>query len=157
MAQIIGRRSMGDPEGSMRTRWSRLGVAIAAAAAVSVVASAAIYAGARALGLVDARVLLPSPLGMGSLSLGSVTLTALMATVAAGVVLAILAATTRRPVRTFRIVATALALASLAMPATIPGPGVAMRLVLGALHVAVWAVTVGLLATLAERWARSRV
>jgi hypothetical protein len=154
MAEIVRRRIADATTEEARTSWSRLTAATGVAAIVSVVASAAIYAGALAAGLVDTRVILPSLLGMGPLSLASVSLTALVASLAAGVVLVALAAMTRRPIRTFRVVSTVVALASLAMPATIPGPPPGMRLVMGAMHVAVWVVSVGLLATLAERWAR---
>ena len=121
------------------------------AAVVGLAANAVLYLLAVGGGLVDERVALPSLLGMGPLSLASVSLTTLAATVAAGIVLAAFFATTRRPVRIFRTVATVLALASLAMPLTIPGPPPAMRLTMGAFHIVVWSVSVGVLATLAGR------
>jgi hypothetical protein len=51
----------------------------------------------------------------------------------------------------FRIVASALALLSLSTPASIPGPSSAMRLTMALMHVMVWAVSVGVLPTLAGR------
>jgi hypothetical protein len=134
-----------------RISWTRVPWATALAATVAVAATASLYFAASAGGLVDGRVILPSLVGMGPLSLASVAVTAALAIVGAGVLLGLLAVTTRRPVTIFRIVATALGVASLSMPATIPGPSTAMRLTMAGMHVVVWAVSVGVLATLAGR------
>ena len=130
--------------------WS-LARATVAAVVVGLAANAVLYLLAVVGGFIDERVVLPSLLGRGPLTLASVSLTTLAATVAAGMVLAAFFAATRRPDRIFRIVATLLALASLAMPLTIPGPPLAMRLTMAAFHVVVWAVSVGVLATMAGR------
>jgi hypothetical protein len=130
--------------------WS-LPAATLIAGITGVAANALLYSLAGLGGLIDESVVLPSLLGMGPLTLTSVTITTVAALVAAGILLAVLVATTRRPVRIFRIVATVLAVVSLAMPATIPGPPPAMRLTMAVFHVVAWAVSVLVLATVAER------
>src|SRR5215831_19263264 len=99
-----------------RVAWPRLAQATAVATLIAVVGNAALYLLASAAGLVNERVVLPSLIGMGPLSLSTV------AVVGAGILLGVLAATTRRALKMFRIVASALALLSLSTPATIPGP-----------------------------------
>lgn len=125
--------------------WPRLAAAIPISALAALAVSEALYLAARTAGLLDRTVVLPSSIGMGPLSPQSVAVTALGAALGAGVLLAALVATTRRPLRNFRAAATLLALASLSMPATIPGPPVRMRLAMAAMHVAVWAVAVAFL------------
>lgn len=142
-APAHGRRLRVSP---LRLIW---GTALTALVAVAV--SAALFAVASAAGLVDERVVLPSPAGPGPLSLASVSAAAAIAIVAAAIVLLVLAAAARRPVRLFRILATVLAAVSLLAPATIAGVPVPMRLVLAGMHVMVWAVCVGLLPWLAIR------
>jgi len=136
--------------GRSKLGWSRLipGSGVAAMAAVG--ASAAIYLIASAAGLVDRGVLLPSLAGMGPLRLASVSVTAAAATIGAAILFAVLLATTRRPIRNFRVAATTLAVLSLSMPATIQGPPRAMRLAMAAMHVATWAVSVFLLPKLSQ-------
>jgi len=147
MAQLAVRRTddSEDLEGG-RVSWARLAGSTVLAALVAIDATVALYALASVTGLVDRHVILPSPIGMGPLSLASVAATAAMATVAAGLLLGVLAASTRRPVLYFRIVASILAATSVLMPATIPGPPLTMRLVMGGMHVIVWAVSVSVLA-----------
>lgn len=130
---------------------ARLAWATVFAALIAVGASVALFSLATAAGFVDQRVVLPSVLGMGPLSVASVSATAALATLAAGVVLGILARSTRQPVRNFRVLATALAVLSLALPATIPGPSVDMRVAMAGMHVIVWAVGLAVLTTLASR------
>ncbi|MBO0702548.1 MAG: hypothetical protein J2P38_06425 [Candidatus Dormibacteraeota bacterium] len=143
----------GEPgqRGTRRLSWVRLIWATAVAGLVAVASTALVFTIASAARLVDERVVLPSLVGSGSLSLASVSISAAAAVVAAGIVLGVLAVIARRPARTFRIVATALAALSLAGPATIPGAPVAMRLVLAGMHLVVWAVCVWLLTWLAGR------
>lgn len=142
-----------DPEIGHRRRvtWGRLVGATAIAAAAAVASTATLYGTSRAAGLVDTGVVMPSLFGMAPLSLASVSLTALVAALGAGLLLAALAATTRRPIRIFRAVASVLALVSLSMPATVPGPQPGMRLVMAAMHVLVWLVCAGALPALAGR------
>ncbi|MDQ6898840.1 MAG: DUF6069 family protein [Candidatus Dormibacteraeota bacterium] len=155
MTQLNAGRSKDHELDQRRMDWVRLVGAGALAATVAVAGTAIIQAAAAAAGLVDGRVVLPSLIGMGPLRLASVSLTAVVAVVGASILLAVLLATTRRPIRVFRIVTSVLALASLSMPATIPGPPVAMRLTMVAMHVVVWAVSVGVLATLGGRPSRT--
>ena len=129
----------------------RLTWATVFAVLMAVGASVALYFLAVAAGFLDQRVALPSLLGLGPLSVASVSATAALATLAAGVVLGVLAKSTRDPVRNFRVLATALAMLSLTLPATIPGPSVDMRLTMAGMHVIVWAVSFGILTTLATR------
>lgn len=145
---------IGEPQ-ERRVEWSRLAGAGALAAVAGVAGADALYLGAAAAGLLDGRVVLPSMIGMGPLRLASVSMTAGAAVAGACVVYGILRATVRRPVRTFRVLATSLALGSLFMPATIPGPSMAMRLVMAGMHAAVWAAAAGLLVTLADERTRT--
>jgi hypothetical protein len=156
MAQISAYRTQ-NREGRDRRRITlpRLASATLVASGIAIGGSLALYSLASAAGFIDQSVVLPSPVGMGPLSLASVAATAGLATLAAGVLQGVLAVTTSRPVRNFRILATGLALLSLSMPATIPGPSVAMRLTMGAMHLVVWAVSFGVLAGLATRSERS--
>jgi hypothetical protein len=124
--------------------------ATAATLIAAIAVTGVVYEAAAAAGLVDRGVLLPSPLGYGPLSLASVAVTALIATLGAGAIFAILAGTTQRPVRFFRVASTVLVLASLSMPATIPGPSIGMRLALATMHVVVWAAAVTILPALAR-------
>lgn len=134
--------------GRTRPAWMRIGVALGAASLVAVVATEVIYLLGSITGLVDRSARLPSPVGMGPLSPLSVAVTALVATLGAGLLFSGLTLTTRHPVRNFRVLATVLALLSLSMPVTIPGPSAGMRLVLLAMHGAVWAATISILAGL---------
>lgn len=152
MAQLVVHRT-DDREGSVRGRfsWARLVGATLLAALVAIGSCVAVYALASLVGLVDRHVILPSPIGMGPLSLASVAATATIATVGAGLLLGGLAALTRRPVLYFRVAVSILAAFSLLMPATIPGPPLSMRLVMGGMHVIVWAVMVSVLPELSVR------
>lgn len=134
-----------------RLNWGRIGVGTGAGALVALAGCELIYLLASTAGLIDRSVGIPSLLGTGPLSAGSVAVTTLVASIGAGLVLAGLMITTRHPVRNFRVLATVLALLSLSMPATIPGPPAGMRLVLAAMHVAVWAAATWVLAGLAGR------
>lgn len=131
--------------------WTRLGLATGAGILTAVAGSELVYVVASAAGIVDHSVALQSLLGTGPLNAASVGATALVATLAAGLVLGGFMLGSRRPVRNFRILATVLAALSLLMPATIPGPPPAMRLAMALMHVVVWAVVVWVLAGLAGR------
>ena len=152
MAELstIRTQNIGIPDGG-RISIARLTWATVFAALIAVGASVALYFLAVAAGIVDQRVVLPSVLGLGPLSVASVSATAALASMAAGVVLGVLARSTRQPVRNFRVLATALAVLSLTLPATIPGPSVGMRVTMAGMHVIVWAVSLGVLSTLATR------
>lgn len=152
MAEVHAFRTE-EPESGERRLVSvaRLTRAVVFASVVAVGASVGLYSLASTAGYVDRRVLLPSVLGMGPLSVASVSATAALAALGAAVLLGVLAWSTRQPVRNFRLLATVLAVLSLALPATIAGPSVAMRLTMAGMHVIVWATSVGVLARLAIR------
>ena len=80
-----------------------------------------------------------------------VAISSVVGAIGAAVVFAVIGLFARRPVRLFRIVATVVLVLSFAMPATVPGVPVAMILSLEVMHVVAWAVSVGLLTTLARR------
>lgn len=145
MAQLTGANFSAETGGNRRIAWGQLSRAAALAVIAAVAGCAAVYAIASALGIVDRGVVLPSLLGMGPLSLASVSVTAAVATVATAIAFGVLAVTTRRPIRNFRVVATLLAVLSLSLPATIPGPPAAMRIAMAAMHALVWVVSVGVL------------
>lgn len=145
MAHSTGNRARGS------VPWTRLALATGAGIVAAVAGTELLYLLASAAGMIDHSVALPSPLGTGPLNAASVATTALVATLGAGLVLGGLMLGSRRPVRTFRILATVLAALSIAMPATIPGPPPAMRLAMALMHVVVGAAVVGVLAGLAGR------
>jgi Family of unknown function (DUF6069) len=152
MAQVSAFRTQNrDGRDGGRITVAQLTWATVFASLGAVGATVALYSFASAAGFVDLRVVLPSVLGMGPLSLASVSATAALATLAVGVLLGVLARSTRRPVKNFRVLATVLAVLSLSMPAAIPGPSLAMRLTMAGMHVIVWAVSLGVLARLATR------
>lgn len=150
MAQIAADRGQAR-NGVEPVTWISLILATGVAELARVVSSGVVFLAASAASLIDRHVILPSLIGMGPMSLASVAATAAAATVGSGALLGVLNLTTRRPIRNHRVAGTVLALLSLSMPATIPGPSPAMRLTMAAMHVAVWAASVGVLATLA-RW-----
>ena len=126
------------------------GVALLAALAAAV-ANTLVYFAASALGTISQDVLLPSPMGVSPLTVGLVATTSVIGTIGAAIVFAIIGLFARRPVRLFRIVATVVLVLSFVMPATVPGVPVAMRLSLVVMHVVAWAVSAGLLTTLARK------
>jgi hypothetical protein len=81
-----------------------------------------------------------------------VAVTSVIGTVGAAFVFTIIGLFALQPVRLFRIVATVVLALSFVMPATqIPGAPVAMILSMEVMHVVAWAVSVGMLTTLARR------
>ena len=142
------------PEDDGPISWGRLGWGTLLSVIAGMVATGILFAAASAAGLVDARVVLPTVIGSGPLNLAAVWAATVAAVVGASLLLAVLAVTTRRAVGVFRVVATVLAVASLSLPLTVAGPTAGMRLTMAAMHVVVWVVCVGLLATLARREVR---
>ncbi len=131
--------------------WGRLpGVALLAALAAAV-ANALVYFAASGLGFIPQSVILPSPMGVSPLTVGLVVITSVIGAIGAAIVFAIIGLFARRPVRLFRIVAAVVLVLSFVPPATVPGVPVAMRLSLAVMHVVAWAVSVGLLTTLARQ------
>ncbi|MGH7860993.1 MAG: DUF6069 family protein [Candidatus Dormibacteraceae bacterium] len=150
MAQFII-RSVGAQGRFESGAWRRLVLATAISALAGAAVSGLAFGAASAAALVDRHVILPSLMGMGPLSLASVSVTAAVAAAGSGVLFGALSLATRHPVRNYRVTATALAILSLPMPATIPGPPVPMRITMLSMHVIVWAIAVGVLPALARQ------
>lgn len=131
--------------------WGRMPWVALLAATGAALANAVVYSAASGLGAISQGVLLPSPAGESPLKVGLVATSSVMGTVGATIVFAIIGLFARRPVRPFRILAAVVLVLSFVMPATVPGVPVAMRFSLVVMHVVVWAVSVGLLTTLAHR------
>ncbi len=139
------------PAGSEGISYGRLpGVALLAALAAAV-ANALVYFVALGLGFISQSVLIPLASGPSPLTVGAVVITSIIGAMGAAIVFAIIGLFARRPVRLFRIVATMVLVLSFVPPATVPGVPVAMRLSLAVMHVVAWAVSVGLLTTLARQ------
>jgi hypothetical protein len=126
------------------------GVALLAALAAAV-ANTLVYLAASALGTISQGVLLPSPMGVSPLTVGLVATTSVIGAIGAAIVFAVIGLFARRSVRLFRIVAAAVLVLSFVPPATIPGAPLAMRITLGVMHVVAWALSVGVLTTLARK------
>jgi hypothetical protein len=90
-------------------------------------------------------------MGMSHLTVGLVATTTVIGAVGAAIVFAVIGLFARRPVRVFRIIAAVVLVLSFAMPATVPGLPVAMRLSLAVMHIVAWAVSVWLLTKLARQ------
>jgi heme A synthase len=148
-----GKREMQNTKlaGSEGISYARLpGVALLAAIAAAL-ANALVYFAASGMGTISRGLLLPSPMGVSPLTVGLVAITSVMGAIGAAIVFTIIGLFARHPVRLFRIVAAMVLVISFVMPATIPGVPVAMRLSLAVMHVVAWAVSVGLLTTLARQ------
>ena len=141
--------------GSGRIAYGRLPGTALLAALVAAGANTLVYFAASGLGTIPQSVLLPSPMGESPLTVSLVAITSVIGAVGAAIVFAIIGLFARRPLRLFRIVATVVLVLSLVMPATVPGVPVAMRLSLAVMHVVAWAVSVGLLTTLARQAANA--
>ncbi len=131
--------------------YGRLPVVALLAALAAALANALVYFAASGLGTISQSVLLPSPMGMSSLTVGLVVITSAIGAIGASIVFALIGLFARRPVRLFRIIAAVVLVLSLVPPATVPGVPVAMRLSLVVMHVVVWVVSVWLLTALARR------
>ena len=138
--------------GSERIAWGRLPWVALVAALTAAVTNALVYFAASGLGFISQGVLLPSPSGGAPLTVSQVAVTSVIGTAGAAFVFAIIGLFARRPVGLFRVVATVVLVLSFLMPATqIPGAPVAMTLSMEVMHVVAWAVSVGMLTTLARR------
>ena len=134
-----------------RVAWARLPLAALLAAAVAAVACDLLFLLESALGVIDHSVSLPSVVGMGPVSITSVTASAVAGSVGAAIAFAVVGAIGRRPILVFWIVSAVALVLSLAMPATVPGPSTVMRLGLALMHVMTWAVNVAILTTVGRR------
>ena len=135
--------------------WRRLPLVTLLAALSAAVINAIIYFGAWGLGFISHDLPISTPSGMHPLTVGTVVTTSVVGTFGAAIVFALIGLFARRPVRLFRIIATVALALSLVDPLTIPSAPVAMILSLMVMHVVAWAMSVGLLTTLARRDARS--
>lgn len=128
------------PSGGWSVTRGILVAAIAALAASG--ATAAIYGIASALGAFPEGIEVTGLGGEGPLTLGLVTSSSALAVTAAAAVFTLLAWTTQRPIRNFRIVALALFVVSLATPFTIAGASAAMIATLLIMHLVVAGISV---------------
>ena len=131
--------------------WKRLPLVVLLAAFGAAVVNAIIYLVASGLGLIPQSVLIPVPGGEEPLTVALVLIGSVVGAIGAAMVFALVGALAKRPVRMFRIVAAVALVLSFASPLTIPGAPLSMVLTLEVMHVAAWAVIVGLLTTLARR------
>jgi hypothetical protein len=131
--------------------WKRLPPVMLLAALGGSVLNAIIYSVASGLGLIPQSILVPAPGGEQPLTVALVSIGTVAGATGAAMVFALVGALAKRPVRIFRIVAVVVLVLSLAGPLTIPGAPLSMVLSLEVMHVAAWAVIVGLLTTLARR------
>ena len=139
------------PAGKERIAYGKLPWVALLAALTAAVANALVYFTASGLGFLPQSVLVPTPSGEHPLTVAPVVVSSVVGAIGAAVVFAIIGLFARRPVRLFRIVATVVLVLSFATPLTIPGAPVAMILSLVVMHVVAWAVTVGLLTTMARQ------
>ena len=140
------------PAGKERIAYGRLPWVALLAALVAAVANALVHFAASGLGFIPQSVLVPTPSGEHPLTVAPVVVSSVVRAIGAAIVFAIIGLFARRPVRLFRIVATVVLVLSFLMPATqIPGAPVAMILSMEVMHVVAWAVSVGMLTTLARR------
>ena len=137
--------------GKERIAYGKLSWVTLLAALTAAVANALVYFAASRLGFIPQSVLMPTPSGEHPLTVAPVVVSSVVGAIGAAIVFAIIGLFVRRPVRLFRIVATVVLVLSFAMPLTIPGAPVAMILSLEVMHVAAWAVIVGLLTTMTRQ------
>jgi hypothetical protein len=141
------------PVSNERIAYGKLPWAALLAALSAAVANALVYFAASGLGFIPQSVLITTPSGEHPLTVGPVVVSSVVGAIGAAIVFAIIGLFAPRPVRLFRIVAIVVLVLSLAMPLTIPGAPVALVVSLEVMHIAAWAVIVGLLTTIA-RWAK---
>lgn len=88
--------------------------------------------------------------GSGPITLAPVVLSTLIGAAGAAMVFTAVALLSRRPIRTFRIVAAVVLVLSFATPLTIPGAPLSMILMLELMHVVAAVIITGMLTTLAR-------
>lgn len=125
-----------------RFDWQRLlsGTVIAAVAAAIV--NAVIYLIARGLDTIPREVLISGPAGDEPLGLIPVIFASIFGVLGAGVVFALCAKFSSRPVRLFQIISVVVLVLSFISPFTISGAPAKMILTLILMHIAVWAAAV---------------
>ena len=111
----------------------------------AVVANVLVYFIVSAAGAIPSSVLIP---GLNQpITVVLVIINSFIPALLAGVLLALLNRFTRRPVRSFRIIAAVLLVISFVNPLTIPGAPLTMILALDLMHVIAAAIIVGVLST----------
>ncbi len=112
----------------------------------AVVANVLVYFIASAAGAIPNTVLIP---GMNQpVTAIPIILNSFVPAILAAVLLALLNRFTRRPVRSFRIIAAVLLVISFVNPFTLPGAPLTMILALNLMHIVAAAIIVGVLTTL---------
>lgn len=117
------------------------------AAVAATVGNAVVYFIASALGAMPQDFVVQDS---GPITVTPVVLSSLIGTAGAAVVFTIVALLSRRPIRTFRIVAAVVLVLSFATPLTIPGAPLSMILTLELMHVVAAVIITGMLTTLAR-------
>jgi hypothetical protein len=136
---------------SEKISWRRLpGVALLAAITAAI-ANTLVYFAASGLGFISRDVLVSTSGGESPITAGMVAGASLAGAVGAAIVFAVVGLLARHPFKLFQWIAVVVLVVSLVPPLTIPGAPVAMILTLEVMHVAAWAVIVGLLTNLARR------
>ena len=130
-----------------RVTFKRLLWAGPLAAISAAVANAAVYFVASALGAMPQDFVVQ---GSGPITLAPVVFSSLIGAAGATLVSTVVALLSRRPIRTFRVVALVVLVLSFATPLTIPGAPLSMILTLELMHVVAAVVIVGVLTTLAR-------
>lgn len=131
--------------------WKRMPFAALLAALGAAGINAIVYFVVSTLGFIPENLPVPTPGGERPLTLAPVVIGSVVGAIGAAVVFALIGLVARRPLMLFGIVATVALVLSLAAPLTIPGAPLSMVLSLEVMHVAAWAVIVGLLTVLARR------
>ena len=132
----------GEHVGFKRLLWAAPLAAIAAA-----VANAGVYFVALVLRAMPQDFLIQ---GSGPITLAPVVFSSLIGAAGAAMVFTAVALLSRRPIRTFRIVAAVVLVLSFATPLTIPGAPLSMILTLELMHVVAAVTITGMLTTLAR-------
>ncbi len=139
------------PAESERVAFGRLLWVVPLAAISAAVANVLVYFVGVATGAISLSVLFPSVAGESPLTVGMVVATSVVGAVGATVVFALVGRFSRRPIRTFRIVAAVVLALSFIPPLTIPAVPISMVLTMELMHLVTAFIIVGLLTTLARR------
>ncbi len=118
------------------------------AGAVAAVVNAVVYLLASAFGAMPPDVVVP---GQGPVTLGAVVSISFVPALLGALLFAVMGRFMRRPIRTFRVVATVVLVLSFATPFTLPGAPLAMIAALLLMHVIAAAAITGVLTTLGRR------
>ena len=117
------------------------------AAVSAAVANAVVYFVASALGTMPEDFVVQDS---GPITLAPVVFSSLIGAAGATLVFVVVALLTRRPIRTFRVVAAVVLVVSFATPLTIPGASLLLILTLELMHVVAAVIITGMLTTLAR-------